>query len=124
MKEHNSLGNRMKTYYEEVPKTKLMRRCPVIIRVDGRAFHTFTKGMKKPFDDVLMKTMRDTTKYLCQNIQGCMLGYTHVREISLLLIDYKDIKTAAWFDYEVQKVCSVAASMATMAFNKVLSGKC
>ena len=118
MKEQNSLGSRMKTYYEEVPKTKLMRRCPVIIRVDGRAFHTFTKGMKKPFDDVLMKTMQDTTKYLCQNIQGCMLGYTQSDEISLLLIDYKDIKTAAWFDYEVQKVCSVAASMATMAFNK------
>ena len=109
MKEQNSLGSRMKTYYEEVPKTKLMRRCPVIIRVDGRAFHTFTKGMK---------TMQDTTKYLCQNIQGCMLGYTQSDEISLLLIDYKDIKTAAWFDYEVQKVCSVAASMATMAFNK------
>lgn len=118
MKEQNSLGNRMKTYYEEVPKTKLMRRCPVIIRIDGKAFHTFTKGMKKPFDDVLMKSMQDTTKYLCQNIQGCMLGYTQSDEISLLLIDYKDIKTAAWFDYEVQKVCSVAASMATMAFNK------
>lgn len=65
MKEQNSLGNRMKTYYEEVSKTKLMRRCPVIIRIDGKAFHTFTKGMKKPFDDVLMKSMQDTTKSAC-----------------------------------------------------------
>lgn len=114
----DDLGNRMKTFYEEIPKTKLMRRCPVVIRIDGKAFHTFTRGFKRPFDDVLIKTMQETTKYLCENIQGCSLAYTQSDEISLLLIDYQRFETSAWFDYEIQKITSIAASMATMAFNK------
>jgi len=108
----------MKEYYETVSKTKLTRRTPVIIRIDGKAFHTFTKDFARPFDEVLIKTMQETTKYLCENIQGCVLGYTQSDEISLVLVDYKNIDTSAWFDYEVQKMCSIAASMATMAFNK------
>lgn len=115
---HDDLGNRMKTFYEQIPKTKLIRRTPVIIRIDGRAFHTFTRGFKRPFDEVLIKTMQETTKYLCENIQGCVLGYTQSDEISLVLVDYQKFETSAWFDYEVQKMCSIAASMATMAFNE------
>ena len=57
-------------------------------------------------------------KYLCENIQGCVLGYTQSDEITLVLVDYKKITSQAWFDYEVQKMCSIAASMTTMAFNK------
>ena len=115
---NNEIGKRMKEYYENIPKTKLMRRAPVIIRIDGKAFHTFTKGFKKPFDEILIKSMQETMKYLCENIQGCVLGYTQSDEISLLLVDYKNLNSSAWFDYEVQKICSIAASMATMAFNK------
>ena len=70
----DSLGDRMKKYYEEIPKTKLMRRTPVIIRIDGKAFHSFTKGFTKPFDEILIKTMQQTTKYLCENIQGCVFA--------------------------------------------------
>lgn len=115
----DDLGNRMKTFYEEIPKTRLMRRCPVVIRIDGKAFHTFTRGFKRPFDDVLIKTMQETAKYLCENIQGCHLAYTQSDEISLLLIDYQRFETSAWFDYEIQKMCSISASMATMAFNRI-----
>lgn len=115
---HDDLGVRMKTFYEQIPKTKLMRRCPVAIRIDGKAFHTFTRGFQKPFDEVLIKSMQETMKYLCENIQGCVLGYTQSDEITLILIDYKKLTSSAWFDYEVQKICSIAASMATMAFNK------
>lgn len=115
---HDDLGVRMKTFYEQIPKTKLMRRCPVAIRIDGRAFHTFTRGFQKPFDEVLIKSMQETMKYLCENIQGCVLGYTQSDEITLILVDYKKLTSSAWFDYEVQKICSIAASMATMAFNK------
>lgn len=115
---NDELGKRMKEYYENIPKTKLMRRAPVIIRIDGKAFHTFTKGFKKPFDEILIKSMQETMKYLCENIQGCVLGYTQSDEISLLFVDYKNLNSCAWFDYEVQKMCSIAASMATMAFNK------
>lgn len=115
---HDDLGVRMKTFYEQIPKTKLMRRCPVAIRIDGRAFHTFARGFQKPFDEVLIKSMQETMKYLCENIQGCVLGYTQSDEITLILVDYKKLTSSAWFDYEVQKICSIAASMATMAFNK------
>jgi tRNA(His) 5'-end guanylyltransferase len=63
--------------------------------------------------------MQETMKYLCENVQGCVLGYTQSDEISLLLIDYKTLNSQAFFDYEVQKICSITASMATMIFNKV-----
>lgn len=118
---HDDLGCRMKTFYEQIPKTKLMRRCPVAIRIDGKAFHTFTRGFHKPFDEVLIKSMQETMKYLCENIQGCVLGYTQSDEITLILVDYKKLTSSAWFDYEVQKICSIAASMATMAFNNIFS---
>ena len=120
---HDDLGGRMKTFYEQIPKTKLMRRCPVAIRIDGKAFHTFTRGFKKPFDEVLIKSMQETMKYLCENIQGCVLGYTQSDEITLILVDYKKLTSSAWFDYEVQKICSIAASMATMAFNRIFAEK-
>ena len=114
----DELGTRMKEFYESVPKTRLVRRTPVAIRLDGKAFHTFTRGFEKPFDEVLGKSMRETMKYLCENIQGCVLGYTQSDEITLILVDYQNLNSCAWFDYEVQKMCSIAASMATMAFNK------
>lgn len=114
----NDLEVRMKTFYEQIPKTKLMRRCPVALRIDGKAFHTFTRNFQKPFDEILINSMQETMKYLCENIQGCVLGYTQSDEITLILVDYKKLTSSAWFDYEVQKICSIAASMATMAFNK------
>ena len=121
MPDRDSLGTRMKTYSEEVPKFRLYRRTPVAIRIDGKAFHTFTRGFKKPFDEILIKSMQQTMLYLCENIQGCVLGYTQSDEITLILQDYKTLTTSAWFDYEIQKICSVSASMATMAFNRYFS---
>ncbi len=66
-------------------------------------------------------TMQETAKYLCENIQGCSLAYTQSDEISLLLIDYQRFETSAWFDYEIQKMTSISASMATMAFNRIFN---
>lgn len=117
----DSFNDRMKHNYENRAKTYLTRRMPVIIRLDGKAFHTFTRGLKKPYDEVFHKTMNMTMQYLCQNIQGCKFGYTQSDEITLLLTDYDTLTTAAWFDYSVQKLCSVSASMATMAFNKAFA---
>lgn len=114
----DSLGDRMKENYENRAKTYLVRRMPVIIRLDGKAFHTFTRGLKKPYDEIFHNTMNATMKYLCENIQGCKLGYTQSDEITLLLTDYDTLDTDAWFDNNVQKICSVSASMATMAFNR------
>ena len=118
---NDELEKRMKEFYEQIPKIKLMRRTPVICRIDGRSFHTFTKGFKRPFDEILIKSMQDTMKYLCQNVSGCVAGYHQSDEISLVLIDYQKYTSGAFFDYEVQKMCSVIASMATMAFNKFFS---
>lgn len=113
----DSLGDRMKGY-ENISRIYLTRRTPIIIRIDGKAFHTFTRGFARPFDDVLIKSMQNTAKYLCENIMGCKLAYTQSDEISLLLVDYEKIETHAWFDNNLQKMVSVAASMATMAFNR------
>ena len=117
---NDSLGDRMKIY-ENVSRQYLTRRMPTIIRLDGCHFHTFTKGFDKPYDEILCATMQNTMKYLCENIQGCVLGYTQSDEITLVLCDYKKITTAAWYDKNIQKMCSVSASLATLAFNKYFS---
>lgn len=110
---------RMKSNYESRSKAFLTRRTPVIIRLDGKAFHTYTKGLDKPFDWGLIKDMEATTQYLCENIQGVKLGYCQSDEISLVLTDYDDLQTQAWFDYNVQKMVSISASMATAKFNQL-----
>ena len=123
---NDNLGDRMKTY-EGVSRNYLTKRVPVIIRIDGKSFHSFTKGFNKPFDMALQKSMAETTIELCKNIQNCKLAYTQSDEISLLLIDYEDINTEAWFNNNIQKMASVSASMATMYFNKIFrknSGFC
>lgn len=115
--DNSNLAKRIKKY-ESVSKSSLINRIPVIIRLDGKAFHTFTIGLKRPFDDILIKSMQETTKLLCENIQGCVVGYTQSDEITLVLTDYNTFETCAWYDYEVQKMCSISASMASVFFNK------
>ena len=113
----DNLGDRMKEY-EGASSIKLTKRIPVVIRLDGKAFHTLTRGMDKPYDTELMSVMQSTMKFLCKNIQGCKIGYTQSDEITLLLTDYDTLETDAWFGYKVQKMCSVAASIATLEFNR------
>ena len=79
--------------------------------------------MEKPFDRILMTTMQNTMKYLCENIQGCVFGYTQSDEITLVLTDYATITTDAWFGYNIQKMCSVSASMATLAFSNAYAAE-
>lgn len=114
------LDERMKKY-EYVTRHYLMCRTPVIVRIDGKAFHTFTKGMKKPFDPIFMESMQDTMKYLCENVQGCVLGYCQSDEISLLLIDYDTLETSAWFDNNLSKIISITSSLASVYFNQQFS---
>ena len=118
---NDNIGRRIKENYEEITQYKLTRRTPVAIRLDGRAFHTFTKGFRKPFDRELKNAMERTALYLCKNIQGCKLAYTQSDEITLILTDYDTLETNAWFDYKLQKMCSIAASMATMKFNQIFA---
>ena len=114
----SDLANRMKEY-EKRNQYYLQKRTPVAIRVDGRSFHTFTKGFKRPFDDILMKSMQETAKYMCENIQGAKFAYVQSDEITIILVDYDTLETDCWFNYRTDKLCSISASMATMAFNRV-----
>lgn len=117
----DELGHRMKANYEMPAMTRLVRRMPVAIRIDGKAFHTLTRDFGKPFDPVLMVAMQETMRKLCEDIQGCVFGYTESDEITLILIDYQTLKSDAWFDYEVQKMTSISASMATIAFDRAFA---
>ena len=82
------LGDRMKQY-EQVTQVRLIRRMPVILRLDGKSFHRFTRGFKKPFDPVMLTAMQNTMQELCNRVEGCVLGYTQSDEISLVLCDYQ-----------------------------------
>lgn len=104
--------------YKYTSDQSLMRRTPVVIQIDGMHFHTFTKDLDKPFDGILVRSMQETAKYLCEHIQGCVLAYTQSDEINLLLIDYQELDSQAWFDNRIQKLTSAAASLATLEFNR------
>ena len=111
------LGDRMKNY-EARNQYWLQTRTPVIIRVDMRAGHTFTKGFQRPFDEVFGNSMIRTMEYCAANIGNCVFAYCQSDEITFVLSDYRKLNTDAWFGYRTDKLCSIAASMATMAFNK------
>jgi len=113
---NDSLGTRMKEY-ENVNRGYLIRRMPMIIRLDGKAFHTLTKKMDKPYDIKFKSLMVQTAKYLLEEIAGAKLAYVQSDEISLLITDYDKINTDAWFDKGIQKIVSISASMATQFFN-------
>jgi len=115
----DSLGDRMKENYENRTRYSLMRRAYTIIRVDGKAFHTYTRGLKRPFDEQLIEAMDQTAAYLCSKIQGAKFAYVQSDEISVLLTDFDTLQTSAWFDGNVQKISSVSASMATNKFNQI-----
>ena len=109
----DDLGTRMKTQYEQRTRTWLPRRTYTIIRLDGKAFHTFTRGMERPYDERFMNAMDYTAMHLCLDIQGAVMAYVQSDEISILLTDFDKITTDAWFDGQVQKIVSVSASMAS-----------
>lgn len=114
-----ALGDRMKGY-EGVPQGYLTRRTPAIIRIDGKAFHTFTRGMDKPWDERMERAMHRTTLDLCAHVEGTDLAFWQSDEISLLLIDYGRLNTCPWFEKNVQKMVSVAASLASYFFARAV----
>lgn len=119
MGKESSIGNRMKEFYENRSRIYLSRNSYVMIRVDGKSFSKYTKNMEKPFDENFHQDMNYVAKYLCENIQGAKLSYVQSDEISILITDFDTIKTDAWFDYNLQKMCSISASLATAKFNEL-----
>lgn len=119
----DTLGDRMKEYYEDRTRFSLIRRSYTIIRIDGKAFHTYTKGLVRPFDDQLIIDMDATAAFLCKSIQGAKFAFVQSDEISILLTDFDELTTDAWFDGNIQKMTSVSASVATAKFNELRPGK-
>ena len=115
----DELSTRMKEFYENRTRILLPRRTYTIIRIDGKAFHTYTRGLKRPFDEGLIEDMDETACYLCKNIQGAKFGFVQSDEISILVTDFDKIVTDAWFDGNIQKMVSISASMATSKFNQL-----
>lgn len=111
-----SVGDRMKGY-ENIFKTFLPKKTPVIIRLDGKAFHTFTKGLEKPYDEDFHKAMYNTAHELVDDIQGAVFAYVQSDEISILLRDWDSYATEGWFNYNVQKMVSLSAASCTYHFS-------
>ena len=115
----DKLGNRMKEQYENRFRYFIPRRTYTIIRLDGKAFHSYTRGMERPFDEEFMEDMDKTACYLCENTQGAKFAFVQSDEISILLTDFEKITTDSWFDGNIQKMASVSASLATAKFNQL-----
>jgi len=115
----DSLGDRMKNY-ESITRTSLIPKVPTVIRLDGKAFHTYTKRFKRPYDDVLINAMDETAIYLCNKIQGAKFAYVQSDEITIAISDMDSIESQMWYDGNIQKITSVSASMATVAFNRFM----
>lgn len=115
---NDELGSRMKEQYENRTRFFLPRRTYTILRLDGKAFHSYTRFFRRPFDPEFATLMDDTAMYLLENIQGAKFSYTQSDEISILITDFDDIKTDMWFNGNIQKIVSVSASMAGAFFNR------
>jgi tRNA(His) guanylyltransferase len=115
----DALGARMKQQYENRSRYSLPRRTYTIIRIDGKAFHTYTKHCDKPWDSILASALDIAARRLCIEAHGSKLAYVQSDEISLLLTDFANPKTEGWFDGNVQKIASVSASIVTAVFNRV-----
>lgn len=113
------LGDRIKTY-ERTSRKYLMQNTPVMIRVDGKAFHTFTKNFDYPFDNTLMHAMDSSALNVMQQMQGCKAAYIQSDEATFLLTDYDNHDTQGWFDYNHSKMVSISASYMTAFFNDSL----
>lgn len=116
----DSLGDRMKGAYEDPFRIHLSRRVPMIIRLDGKAFHSYTKSFEKPFDVTLMKAFKASAEFLLNEISGAKIAYTQSDELSILVTDYDEFSTQSWFDKNLQKVVSVASSLITAKFNQFM----
>jgi len=112
----DTLGDRIKKY-ERASRPFLTPNAPVLIRVDGKAFHTWTKHMNKPFDHGLVKSMQEATALTAAQMQGFKLAYTQSDEATFMITDTDRLESQPWLDYNVNKLVSVTASMFTLHFN-------
>jgi tRNA(His) guanylyltransferase len=121
MNNHNdtpSLTTRMKGY-EDAFRYYFTKRTPLIVRLDGKSFSTWTKPLET-FDMRMSNWMQEAVKYAMAEIQGCVFAFSVSDEISLFLRDWDKLTTCAWFDNNLQKIASVSASLVTAKFNETV----
>lgn len=117
----DAIGDRFKRNYENPYRFYLTRRVPVIIRIDGRAFHTFTRmNFPKPFSAKFIDAMLLAAREVANEAQGFKLGYVQSDEASFLLTDYDTLQTEPWFGYNKSKLESISASIMTAAFARAM----
>jgi tRNA(His) 5'-end guanylyltransferase len=119
----DDLGRRMKRDYEDAIRISLPRRSYFIVRIDGRAFHQFTRDLERPYSRALADALDCAALALCQEMIGCRFAYGQSDEYSFLLTDFEREDSELWFDGNVQKIVSVSASIFTGAFNCAFAGK-
>ncbi len=112
MSDNTPLGDRMKAY-EHAFRQFLPRRAYTIVRVDGRAFHSYLREAERPFDHVFMSHMDMVAQRLCEEIGGAQFAYVQSDEISILMTDFADIQTQPWFGGNRDKIISVTAGIAS-----------
>ena len=105
------LGDRMKSY-EQRFSSRFLPMIPTLIRLDGRAFHSFTKGMDRPYDERFRTCMVETMRALVEETNA-RCGYTQSDEITLLLHS-DDAKSQIWFDGRFAKIISQSAALAIL----------
>jgi tRNA(His) guanylyltransferase len=122
---YSDFDKRMKGY-EKCASSKLTPKCPVIIRLDGKAFHTYTKSLKDenspdPFNEDLKNAFVNSCIDMTKHMQGVKAIYTQSDEVSILLTDKtKSYVLDGWFDFKVQKIVSISSSLLTYYFNKYM----
>lgn len=118
----DSIGNRMKSNYENRSRYYLTRRIPVIMRLDGRAFHTLTKKhCNKPFDINFSNSMKEAAREVLNDIMGAQCAYIQSDEVTILITDFDKLNTEAWFDYNIQKMVSISSSLMSLVFTRVFT---
>lgn len=122
MTDNSALGDRMKRY-EAVQRSVLPRRTYTLLRVDGRAFHSYLRDAAKPFDETFMADMNAVAEALCAEITGSVFAYTQSDEISILITDFAAEHTEPWFGGVTAKWLSVSASLATAVLNEQRPGR-
>jgi tRNA(His) guanylyltransferase len=119
----DDLGRRIKRDYEDALRISLPRRSFVVVRIDGRGFHKFTRHLERPYCRPLADALDQAALALCQEMIGCRFGYGQSDEYSFLLTDFEREDAPLWFDGNMQKIVSVSASVFTGAFNAAFQAK-
>lgn len=115
-----SLGDRIKSNYEDAFRLKFTKRMPLMLRLDGCHFSNYTKGFEKPYDVKIRDAFIFATKELFNEIQGLKVTYQQSDELTLLITDYDTLNTQSWYDSNIQKIISVSSSILTANFNKFM----